>query len=134
MPIHIVRLGTPREKGEGTRIGTVRRPPRGVKVEDRAARDYFDVWLPELAPSAPLFSWAVSEPWTTKRWTRFARSYKREMQTPPARHLLELLAALSQTTDFSVGCYCEDEARCHRSLLSELLRDAGAVIAGDEGD
>ena len=129
MPIHVVRVGTPRLPGEGPRLGTVRRPPRGVRKEDFARRDYFDVWLPELSASAPLVSWALSEPWTDKRWARYARSYRSEMKAPAAQHLLALLAALSHTTSFSVGCYCENESRCHRSILRELLVEAGAEIA-----
>ena len=128
MPIRVVRLGSPRAPGEGTRLGTVRRPPRGVRKEDFAARDYFDVWLPELAPSAEVVSWALATPWTDVRWRQYARRYQKEMREPQARHLIELLAALSRQASFSVGCYCEDVARCHRSLLRELLADAGASI------
>jgi uncharacterized protein YeaO (DUF488 family) len=128
MAIRVVRLGTPRKPGEGLRIGTVRRPPRGVRKEDYAGKNYFDVWLPELAPSAPLFSWALSEPFTSKRWDAYARRYRREMRQPAAQRLIALLAALSLQTDFSVGCYCEDETRCHRSLLKELLVEQGAKI------
>ena len=129
MAIRIVRLGSPRQSGEGLRIGTVRRPPRGVRKEEYAARDYFDVWLPELAPSAPMVSAALSTPWTDARWRTFAQRYRREMIQPAARHLLSLLAAMSKTTSFSVGCYCEDESRCHRSVLRELLKEAGADTA-----
>ena len=129
MPVRVVRLGTARAPDEGVRLGTVRRPPRGVRKEDFARRDYFDLWLPDLAPSAPLVKWALSEPWTTARWERYARAYRREMRTPEARRLIALLAALSAQTNFSVGCYCEDALRCHRSLLRELLADAGATIA-----
>jgi len=128
MTIRVVRLGAPRTSGEGTRLGTVRRPPRGVKKEDFGARDYFDVWLPELAPSAEVVSWALSEPWTEARWRRYVQRYQKEMREPQARHLIELLAALSHQASFSVGCYCEDPARCHRSLLRELLAGAGASI------
>lgn len=110
------------------RLGTVRRPPRGVKAAEYASRDFFDVWLPELAPSAPTVKWALSEPWTPSRWTRYSRRYRREMDAPAARHLIALLAALSHTTSLAVGCYCEDESRCHRSLLRELLADAGATM------
>lgn len=129
MPIHVVQLGTPRLPGEGLRIGTVRRPPRGVRKEDYAARDYYDVWLPELAPSAELVSWAMAEPFTPKRWADFARRYRQEMRQPAAQRLLALLAALSAQTPFSVGCYCEDEAHCHRSLLREILLEQGAKLA-----
>ena len=128
MTIRVVRLGAPRASGEGTRLGTVRRPPRGVKKEDFGARDYFDVWLPELAPSAEVVAWALSEPWTEARWRRYVQRYQKEMREPQARHLIELLAALSHQASFSVGCYCEDPARCHRSLLRELLAGAGASI------
>ena len=124
----MVRLGTPREPHEGVRIGTVRRPPRGVREEDIARRDYYDVWAPELAPSAPLVKQALSEPWTEKRWAMFARKYRAEMRAPAARHVIAMLAALSARSSFSVGCYCENEARCHRSLLREILADAGAVL------
>ena len=126
MSVRVVRLGTPRDPDEGLRIGTVRRPPRGVRKEDYAARDYFDVWLPELAPSAPLVSWALSEPFTPKRLGVYRRRYRREMRQPAAQRLIALLASLSSQTNFSVGCYCEDETRCHRSLLRELLFEQGA--------
>ena len=128
MAIRIVRLGTPRAKGEGPRLGTVRRPPRGVRKADYARRDYYDAWLPELAPSAPLVSYALSKPWTSARWARYARRYRGEMAEPAARRLIALLAALSRRVDFSVGCYCEDERRCHRSLLRALLAAQGAKI------
>ncbi|HEX2474196.1 MAG TPA: DUF488 family protein [Lacipirellulaceae bacterium] len=126
--MRVVRLGTPRDPDEGLRIGTVRRPPRGVRKEDYAARDYFDVWLPELAPSAPLVSWALSEPFTPQRWAVYERRYRREMAQPAAQRLIALLAALSSQTNFSLGCYCEDETRCHRSLLKELLIERGAKV------
>jgi uncharacterized protein YeaO (DUF488 family) len=129
MAIHIVRLGTPRLPGEGVRLGTVRRPPRGVRKADYAALDYYDVWLPELAPPADMVSWALSEPWTDKRWATYVRRYRAQMSTPAARHLIELLASMSKQTNLSVGCYCEDESRCHRSVLRELLVDAGADVA-----
>jgi uncharacterized protein YeaO (DUF488 family) len=129
MAIHIVRLGTPRFRGEGVRLGTVRRPPRGVRKSDYAALDYYDVWLPELAPPADMVSWALSEPWTDKRWATYARRYRAQMSTPAARHLIELLASMSKQTNLSVGCYCEDESRCHRSVLRERLVDAGADVA-----
>ena len=129
MSVRVVRLGTPRHPAEGVRIGTVRRPPRGVRKEDYAARDYFDLWLPELAPSAPLVSWALAQPFTPRRWEDFARRYRREMGQPAAQHLIAVLAALSSRTNFSVGCYCEDETRCHRSLLKGLLLEQGADVA-----
>ena len=128
MALRLVRLGTPRAPEEGLRIGTVRRPPRGVRKADYARRDYFDVWLPELAPSAPLVSWALSEPFTPKRWAAYKRRYRREMLQPVARRLIALLTALSAQTNFSVGCYCADEARCHRSLLKELLIEQDAKL------
>ena len=128
MAIRIVRLGTPRVAGEGVRLGTVRRPPRGVRKEEYAARNFYDAWLPELAPSSTLFSYAMAEPLTDRRWETYARRYRAEMAKPQAQHLLGLLAALSRSTDFSVGCYCEDESRCHRSLLRQLLIDAGAEV------
>jgi uncharacterized protein YeaO (DUF488 family) len=129
MALRVVRLGQPREHGEGLRIGTVRRPPRGVKKADYARRDFFDVWLPELAPSAPVVSWALSEPWTPARWRRYARRYRSEMARPSARRLIETLAGLSRHADFSIGCYCEDASHCHRSLLSDLLAQAGATMS-----
>lgn len=132
MPIRVVRLGTARARDEGLRIGTVRRPPRGVAKADYSRRDYFDVWLPDLAPSAPVISSARAEPWTPARWRGFARRYRREMREPRARHLIATLAALSHQTNFSVGCYCDDEATCHRSLLRGLLLDAGAVVIDDK--
>ena len=128
MAIHIVRLGTPRAENEGPRLGTVRRPPRGVRKEDYARRDFFDVWLPELAPSAELVSYAYAEEFTAERFAKYAKRYRNEMKQPAAQHLLATLAALSKTSDFAVGCYCEDETRCHRSLLRELLVDHGAVV------
>jgi uncharacterized protein YeaO (DUF488 family) len=128
MSVRIVRLKTPRGPDEGLRIGTVRRPPRGVRKVDYSARDYFDVWLPELAPSAPLVSWALSEPFTPQRWAVYQGRYRREMQQPAAQRLITLLAALSSQTNFSVGCYCEDETHCHRSLLKGLLMEQGAEI------
>ena len=128
MAVRIVRLGTPRAAREGLRIGTVRRPPRGVRKADYAKRDYYDTWLPELAPSAPLFSYALSKRWTDARWARYARRYRGEMRQPAAQRLIALLAALSRTVDFSVGCYCEDERRCHRSLLAALLTEHGAQV------
>ncbi|MGZ7031929.1 MAG: DUF488 domain-containing protein, partial [Thermoanaerobaculia bacterium] len=115
MAIRIVRLGDPRVAGEGVRLGTVRRPPRGVRKEDFGRLDFFDVWLPELAPSAPLVASALSKPFTPARWKRFAARYRSEMAKPAARHLLATLAALSSQTNFSLGCYCADETKCHRS-------------------
>ncbi len=129
MAIRIVRLGTPRLPSEGLRIGTVRRVPRGVRKAQYAERNFFDVWLPELAPSQPLVSWALSEPFTPKRWAEYARKYRREMRSPTAQRLMGLLAALSATADFSVGCYCQKVERCHRTLLRDLLIEHGALVA-----
>jgi uncharacterized protein YeaO (DUF488 family) len=129
MPLRVVRLGTPRHPDEGLRIGTVRRPPRGVRKEDHARLDFYDVWLPELAPSASLLSEATSESLTPARWASFERQYLKEMRRPEADRLLALLAALSAATNLSVGCYCEDESRCHRSLLRRLLAEHGATMA-----
>jgi uncharacterized protein YeaO (DUF488 family) len=128
MPIRVVQLGSPRSSGEGLRLGTVRRPPRGVRKQDYARRDYFDLWLPELSPSAALVKSALSAPFTPARWVRFARKYRQEMRAPAAQRLLLLLAAFSSTANLSVGCYCVDESRCHRSLLRELLKESGADI------
>jgi uncharacterized protein YeaO (DUF488 family) len=127
MAISIVRLGTPRRRGEGVRIGTVRRPPRGVPASEYAARNYYDVWLPNLAPSAGLVRTARAGA-SDADWTRFATRYRVEMKRPDAAHVLDLLATLSTRTNVSVGCYCEDERRCHRSILRELLAERGATI------
>ena len=129
MTLRIVRLGTPRVQSEGLRLGTVRRPPRGVKKADYAKLDYYDVWFPNLAPSMELFRWLMSEQLTPERWRIFARRYRGEMAAPEQRHDIAALAALSHHADFSVGCYCEDESRCHRSVLRELLAGRGAKIA-----
>lgn len=127
MTASVVRLGSPRPPKEGLRIGTVRRPPRGVPKSQWAARDFYDVWLPDLAPSEQLLRQgrAVDD---ERSWRAFARGYRAEMAKPEARRLLELLAAFSRTTSFAVGCYCVDEARCHRSLLRELLAEHGAEL------
>lgn len=127
MAIRVVRLGSRRTRGEGLRIGTVRRPPRGVPKGEFAARDFYDVWLPNLAPSEALVKAALGAK-SDAAWRAFVRRYRAEMKRPEAQRVLELLAALSRSADFSVGCYCEDEARCHRSLLRELLRERGAVL------
>ena len=127
MAIRVVRLGTPRIPGEGLRVGTVRHPPRGVPKTEHASRNFYDVWLPELAPSAALVKQglqAVDE----RTWRAFVRRYRAEMKRPEAAHLLALLAALSQRMDLSVGCFCENESRCHRSVLKEILREGGADI------
>jgi uncharacterized protein YeaO (DUF488 family) len=128
--LQIVRLGAPRKKGEGLRIGAARRPPRGVKKQDYARLDYYDVWLPELAPSQKVVRWALSQPLTGKRWAKFERDYRREMRKAEAVRLIELFARLSHHADFSLGCYCEDESRCHRSILRELLKEHGGRVAG----
>ena len=127
MPVHVVRLGTPRTKGEGLRLGTVRRPPRGVPKAEFASRDFYDVWLPDLAPSEALVKQARQAA-DAAAWRAFERRYRAELKRPEAARLLDLLAALSQSGDLSVGCYCEDEARCHRSVLRELLREHGARL------
>jgi uncharacterized protein YeaO (DUF488 family) len=128
MPIRVVRLGTPRAPDEGIRFGTVRRPPRGVKKTEFSKRDYYDVWLPELAPSSQLVSWALNDPWTDERWKRYVREYLREMKQPAPQRIIGVLSALSRESNFSVGCYCENESRCHRTLLRQLLVDADASI------
>lgn len=129
MAIRIVRLGTKRSAGEGPRLGTVRRPPRGVPKTRFAKDDWYDLWLPELAPSEPLVKQALGAR-SAKEWGAFAKKYRREMAAPEKARLLDLLAALSRTSSFSVGCYCEDEARCHRAVLRALLKERGAAIAG----
>lgn len=127
MTVRIVRLGTPRLPDEGTRIGTVRRPPRGVPKSEFARQDWYDVWFPNLSPS-PQTMKLGQEAGTPAQWTAFTKRYRQEMATPEHSHALALLATLSQQSNFSVGCYCEDEARCHRSVLRELLREHGAKI------
>jgi uncharacterized protein YeaO (DUF488 family) len=126
--IRVVRLGTPKAPGEGVRLGTVRRPPRGVAKDKYASGGWFDVWLPNLAPSAALVASARLAA-DDRAWKRFASRYEAEMARPEASRLLDALAALSHQTDFSVGCYCEDESRCHRSVLRRLLREHGAKVA-----
>jgi uncharacterized protein YeaO (DUF488 family) len=129
MTIRVVRLGSKRAKGEGLRLGTVRRPPRGVPKSEFAQRDYYDVWLPELAPSEALVKRGLAAK-TERDWASFSKAYRREMARPEAARLLELLAALSHDSHLSVGCYCEDSTRCHRSLLQALLEERGAKIRG----
>jgi len=126
--IRVVRLGTPRAADEGPRFGTVRRPPRGVKKEEFASRDYFDLWLPDLSPTQELVSWAQGSPWTDARWTTFVRKYRAEMRRSEPARLLSAFALLSRQAEFSVGCYCEDETRCHRAILRDLLIEAGADV------
>jgi uncharacterized protein YeaO (DUF488 family) len=128
MTASIVRLGTPRLPHEGLRIGTVRRPPRGVPKSRFASGNWYDVWLPNLAPAEKTVKLALAAR-TPRQWSAFSRRYRAEMRQPDASRLLDLLAALSHEADFSVGCYCEDEARCHRSLLRQLLLERGARVA-----
>lgn len=128
MSVRIVRLGTPRVAGEGLRIGTVRRPPRGVPKTEFAAQNWYDVWFPNLAPSPDTMKIGQNAT-SAAEWSAFVKKYRAEMAAPEARHDLELLAALSHVTDFSVGCYCEDENRCHRSVLRQLLIDNEADLA-----
>jgi uncharacterized protein YeaO (DUF488 family) len=127
MALRIVRLGSPRAAGEGLRLGTVRRPPRGVPKAEFATRDYYDLWLPLLSPSADLVKQAQGAQ-TPKDWAAFERAFRREMAAPEPAQLLDLLAALSKQTDFALGCYCEDEARCHRAVLRALLGERGTVL------
>ncbi len=127
MAIRIVRLGTPREKGEGPRVGTVRRPPRGVRKEEFASRDFYDVWFPNLSPSEALVKEALHAD-DEKAWNAFRRKFLAELREPHASRELDLLAALSHQTDLSVGCYCEREERCHRSILREALLERGADV------
>jgi len=127
MAISVVRLGTPRHPREGLRLGTVRRPPRGVPKTQFATRDFYDVWLPELSPSQQLVSFALGAK-DAKAWKIVERKYRAEMKSPESARLLDLLAALSHQTNFSVGCYCENEDRCHRSILRELLAERGAEM------
>jgi uncharacterized protein YeaO (DUF488 family) len=132
MSVRIIRLGTKRAADEGTRLGTVRRPPRGVPKKDFARLDWYDVWFPLLAPSVATMKLglaAQAPPDGARQWTAFARKYRAEMRSPAASQALDALAALSRHANFSVGCYCENESRCHRSLLRELLAERGANIA-----
>lgn len=128
MAVRIVRLGSARVEGEGVRIGTVRRPPRGVRKEEYAKRDFYDVWLPQLAPSAELLAFAKAAAGSDAGWKRFERQFRRELAAPDAARVLDLLIALSRSADFSIGCFCEDESRCHRSILREVLAERGALI------
>jgi len=128
MAVRVLRLGTERIRGEGLRIGTVRRPPRGVPKANFTSGNWYDVWLPELAPSEATVKLGQKAE-TPAQWNAFARRYEREMTSSSASRLLDLLAALSKTADFSVGCYCEDESRCHRSVLRRLLKARGATLA-----
>ena len=128
MSVRIVRLGTPRLSGEGIRIGTVRRPPRGVPKAKFSSGNWYDVWFPNLAPSIATMQLGLAAT-SAAQWSEFARKYKTEMAAPSAKHDLALLAAFSHTTNFSVGCYCAHEDRCHRSLLQQLLIENGALLA-----
>lgn len=128
MAVRVVQLGSARALNEGPRFGTVRRPPRGVKKEEFASRDFYDLWLPDLAPTQELLTWAMDKPWTDARWASFETKYRREMGRPEPSRLIAALALLSQQADFSVGCYCEDATRCHRAVLKEILIEAGANV------
>ncbi len=127
MAIRIVRLGTPRAPGEGPRLGTVRRPPRGVRKEDYASGDWYDVWYPNLSPGADTVKMALGAN-ADREWAAFVKRFRTEMAKPDASRTLDVLAKLSHTADFSLGCYCEREERCHRSVLRELLVERGAKI------
>lgn len=127
MSITVLKLGSPRKPNEGLRLGTVRRPPRGVPKSEFAARDFYDVWLPDLAPSQELVTFALRSS-DEKSWQTFERKYRAEMKKPEAARLLDLLAAMSHQTNFSIGCYCENETRCHRSVLRDLLAERGSEI------
>lgn len=127
MAIRVVRLGTDRLPGEGLRIGTVRRPPRGVPKAEFASRNFYDVWLPQLSPSPDLVKLGLSAE-TDREWARFVKRFRTEMSKPEPAATLNLLAALSKQADFSIGCYCENERRCHRSILRELLKERGALL------
>ena len=127
MAVRVVRLGSQRVEGEGTRIGTVRRPPRGVPKAEFASQNWYDVWLPNLAPSVETMKLG-QEAKTPAQWAKFIKKYRAEMATPENSHAIELLATLSHQSNFSVGCYCENEAHCHRSVLRELLAERGAKL------
>lgn len=126
--IRVTRIGTPKGRGEGVRLGTVRLLPRGVGKEDYSKRDLFDVWVPEVSPTRELVAYAQAKPWTDERWVAYRKRYLREMQRPGARHTIELLAELGKQTNFSICCYCENPYRCHRSVLGELLEERGAKV------
>lgn len=127
MAIRIVRLGSERQSGEGVRFGTVRRPPRGIRKTEYASKNFYDVWLPTLAPSPTTVKQALNAR-ADREWLRFVKKYRAEMAAPHCRSMIDVLAALSHQADFSVGCYCADEARCHRSVLRELLLESGAKM------
>jgi uncharacterized protein YeaO (DUF488 family) len=128
MAVRVVRLGTPKDRAEGLRLGTVRLLPRGVRKQDYAKLNFFDVWMPEVSPSRGLVAYARARPWTDARWAVYAQRYLREMRRPEAMRLITLLAALSKKANFSIGCYCENPSRCHRSLLGTLLREQGGKV------
>jgi uncharacterized protein YeaO (DUF488 family) len=128
MAVGQYQIGAKRRKGEGTRLGTVRRPPRGVKKSDWAKKDYFDQWLPEIAPSQPLVSFYYAEPMNDRRWAAYTKRFAAEMRKPPAQRMLDLLAGLSREASFSVGCYCDHPVRCHRWLLLDMLKKKGGRI------
>jgi uncharacterized protein YeaO (DUF488 family) len=128
MAVHVVRLGSPRGPGEGLRLGTVRRPPRGVPKNAFAKRDFYDVWLPDLAPSAELVALALAAH-DERTWQLFSRRYRAELQRPEASRLLDLLVAFSHVSAFAIGCYCAEESRCHRSILRAVLQERGALMA-----
>jgi uncharacterized protein YeaO (DUF488 family) len=127
MAIRVVRLGSPRAKDEGLRIGTVRRPPRGVPKSKFSSENWYDVWFPNLAPSLPTMKLGLAAE-TPAQWARFVQKYRSEMAQPENAHAIDLLAALSHHCDLSIGCYCEDESHCHRSALRKLLLDRGAAV------
>lgn len=127
MAVRIVKLGSQRLENEGIRIGTVRRPPRGVPKTEFASGNWYDVWYPNLSPTAETMKLGLAVK-TPEEWRVFEKTFTREMNTPETKRTIELLAALSKTTNFSVGCYCDDESRCHRSVLRHLLKEAGAIV------
>lgn len=129
MAVRVVRLGSARQRSEGLRLGTVRLLPRGVRKQNYSRLNYFDIWLPEVAPSRALVSYALGKPWTEARWAAYTRRYLREMSRPGPGRLIALLAALSKQANFSIGCYCENPRRCHRSLLAGLLREQGGKVS-----
>jgi len=131
MVVRVVRLGSPRLEGEGTRIGTVRRPPRGVPKSKFSSQNWYDVWFPNLAPSLETMKLA-HEAKTPAEWARFTKKYRAEMATPENSHTIELLATLSHENNFSVGCYCENEGHCHRSILRQLLAEKDAIMDTSE--
>jgi uncharacterized protein YeaO (DUF488 family) len=128
MSIRIVRLGSPRDKGEGIRVGTVRRPPRGIHKGEYSSLNFYDTWLPQLAPSAELLNQARKGLDSAESWRAFERKYMRELSSPDNLRLLDLLSAFSGQTDFAIGCYCEDEKKCHRSILRKVLENHGATF------